>query len=193
MRKLAIVFGLLSSISQGYSESKSTKVKVECNDNQVIQKVEESIQNLRFRSKILQISPSGETTSGTCSIYRKKGYAKMSIGKILVIVKDGKVTQYDLDLKEKTESTYNSSPLAFLLDRKVKLSGNVVILSHRQDNDNVKVRFASSNPDEEGSVTLIFSKDFVLKGWIVYNTNNAQYGTEVRLINPKFNAKVIEG
>lgn len=191
MRKISVIFGLLFAL-QSYSEQKNIQLNANFDDNKIIQKVEESIQNLKFRSKILQISPSGERQSGTCSIYRKRGYAKMAVGKILVIVKDGKVTQYDLDLKEKTESTYNSSPLAFLLDRKLKLSGNVVILSHRQDDNDVRVRFARSNPDTEGSVTLIFSKDFVLKGWIIYSTNNAHYGTEIRLVNPKFNVKIEE-
>lgn len=192
MKKLVIMFGMLSIVFQGYSIQQKSEITAEISDDQLIKKIEQSVQNLKLRSKILQISPSGEELSGTCLIYRKKGRAKLSVGKILVVVKDDKFMQYDLELKEKTESTYNSSPLAFLLDRKLKLSENVIILGKWRGNNEIRVRLIRSDPNIEGSITLIFSEDFVLKGWIVYNTNNAQSGTEIKLIRPKFEGSIDE-
>lgn len=162
-------------------------------DQEIINKVENSIRNLTLRTKILQISPRGKQTQGTCLINRRKGWAKLSLDKIVVVVKDDRVTQYDLELKEKTESTANSSPLSFLLERRLDLANNVVLLHVQNDKHELRVRFARNDPEAEGNVELIFSQNpFVLKGWVVYNNEDDHRGTQILFVDPDFRADITE-
>lgn len=199
MKKLVFaVFGVFFTLHAAQQEkvrlnTHNSTAHKNFTDQEIINKVENSIRNLTLRTKILQISPRGKQTQGTCLIDRRKGWAKLLLGKIAVIVRDGRVTQYDLELKEKTESTANLSPLSFLLERRLDLANNVLLLRVQNDKHELRVRFARNDPDAEGNVELIFSQNpFVLKGWVVYSSEDDHYGTQILFIEPDFKASVTE-
>lgn len=162
-------------------------------DKEIIERVENSLRNLKLKTKIVQISPRGKQTTGFCMIHRKKGWAKLSMDKMVVVVRDGRVTQYDLELKEKTESTANSSPLSFLLERRLDLENNVVLMGIQNEPRELRVRFARNNPEAEGNVELIFSQHpFLLKGWVVYSNEDDHCGTQILFVEPKFDVDITE-
>lgn len=109
---------------------------------------------------------------------------------LVILVKDDKVIHYDRELNEKTESSYYSSPLAFLMDRKVNLD-KVVIISDETISGFRHIRLTRKTDEDIGSVELIFTNNLSsLAGWIIYDKKNDLYGTEVSLHNTKYNTAI---
>jgi outer membrane lipoprotein-sorting protein len=108
----------------------------------------------------------------------------------VVIAKKNKITHYDCELKEKTETSMYSSPLSFFLERKINLRANLKVLSFYDNGDDMLIiKFCKKDENAEGAVALIFSKNpFTLQKWIIYpdKKNESLSGTvEVSLLNQK--------
>ena len=105
----------------------------------------------------------------------------------VIIVKDYKLTHFDRDLKEKTVITVYSSPLAFFLEKKVDLKKNVKVVSQDESSDSVTITLKKNGDEDEGAITLLFSKDpFRLRGWVILENNNYGRQTQIILENTQF-------
>jgi outer membrane lipoprotein-sorting protein len=144
-----------------------------------------------FESDFIQRDKYGRCSRGHLFLKRphfmKMDYTDPSTH--VVIAKDNKITHYDRELKEKTETSMYSSPLSFFFERKINLQKNLKVLSIEDGNDFLSIKLCKKNKDEEGAVTLIFSKNpLVLRKWIIFSNKEDQSSyenTEISLINWK--------
>ncbi|MDR2107270.1 MAG: outer membrane lipoprotein carrier protein LolA [Holosporaceae bacterium] len=107
----------------------------------------------------------------------------------VVIAKDNKIIHYDRELKEKTETSMYSSPLSFLLEKKINLRKNLKVLSVTDEADFLSIKFCRKNEEDEGAVTLVFSKNpLTLIKWTVFSDSDDESFSgrvEISLLNPK--------
>jgi outer membrane lipoprotein-sorting protein len=164
----------------------------EKNDDHIAE-IEEYLNDITtFESDFVQIDKNGRSSAGR--LFIKRPFLMKMVYKqpptYVVIAKKNKITHYDRELKEKTETSMHSSPLSFFFGRKINLRANLKILSVQDDDDDMlTVKFCKKNEDEEGAVALVFSKNpLALRKWIVYPDKNdeSSSGTvEVSLLNWK--------
>ena len=145
------------------------------------------------KSDFTQISSRGNVSTGKIFLKRKKGLMKLYYNDPnpnVAIVKDYKLTHFDRDLKEKTIISVYSSPLAFFLEKKIDLKENVKIVSLDESSDSVTVTLKKKGDEDEGAITLMFSKNPLrLKGWVIMENNNYGRKTQIVLENAQFNAE----
>jgi outer membrane lipoprotein-sorting protein len=112
----------------------------------------------------------------------------------LIIAKRNKIIHYDRELNEKTETSTYSSPLSFLLEKKVNLRKYLKILLIQNAEDSISIKLCKKDDDSEGAITLVFSKKpLTLRKWIVFDDKDEQspdQGTEISLINWKRNHEI---
>ncbi|MDR2781083.1 MAG: outer membrane lipoprotein carrier protein LolA [Holosporaceae bacterium] len=149
-----------------------------------------------FESDFIQLDKNGRGSMGHFFLKRpflmKMDYKNPPTH--VLIAKNNKIIHYDRELKEKTETSMYSSPLSFFLERKINLRENLKILSVQDVDDMLAIKFCKKDDDEEGAVTLIFSKNpLMLRKWIVFpnkNDESLSETTEISLINWKFKHKI---
>ncbi len=146
------------------------------------------------KSDFTQIGSRGNISTGKIFLKRKKGLMKLYYNDPnpnVAIVKDYKLTHFDRDLKEKTIVSVYSSPLAFFLEKTVNLQKNVKVLSQNESPNSVQIKLKKKGSENEGEITLVFSKNpFQLKGWVVLENNNYGRQTQIILENAQFNASI---
>lgn len=144
------------------------------------------------QSDFTQISSRGGISTGKIFLKRKKRLMKLYYNDPnpnVVIVKDYKLTHFDRDLKEKTIISVYSSPLAFFLEKKVDLKNNAKVTALDESPNSVQITLKKPGEDDEGAISLIFSKNpFQLRGWVILENNNYGRQTQLILENTKFNA-----
>ena len=145
------------------------------------------------QSDFTQVGSRGNVSTGKIFFKRKKGLMKLYYNDPnpnVAIVKDYKLTHFDRDLKEKTIISVYSSPLAFFLEKKVDLKNNAKVSALDESLNSVTVTLKKNGDEDEGAITLIFSKKpFQLKGWVILENNNYGRQTQIILKNAQFNAK----
>ena len=144
------------------------------------------------QSDFTQVGSRGNVSTGKIFFKRKKGLMKLYYNDPnpnVAIVKDYKLTHFDRDLKEKTIISVYSSPLAFFLEKKIDLKENIKIVSLDESSDSVTVTLKKKGDEDEGAITLLFSKNPLrLKGWVIMENNNYGRKTQIVLENAQFNA-----
>ncbi len=145
------------------------------------------------QSDFTQVGSRGNVSTGKIFFKRKKGLMKLYYNDPnpnVAIVKDYKLTHFDSDLKEKTIISVYSSPLAFFLEKKVDLKNNAKVSALDESLNSLTVTLKKNGDEDEGAITLIFSKKpFQLKGWVILENNNYGRQTQIILKNAQFNAK----
>lgn len=145
------------------------------------------------QSDFTQVGSRGNVSTGKIFLKRKKGLMKLyydAPNPNVAIVKDYKLTHFDRDLKEKTIVSVYSSPLAFFLEKKVDLKNNAKVTALNESSDLIQVTLKKTGEENEGAISLIFSKrPFQLKGWVISGNNNYGRQTQIVLKNAQFNAK----
>jgi outer membrane lipoprotein-sorting protein len=105
----------------------------------------------------------------------------------VVIAKDNKIVHYDRELKEKTVTSMYSSPLSFFFERKINLRKKLQVLKVQDEDDFLSIKFCKKNSEDEGAVTLIFSKNpLTLRKWIIFSNKNDESPSssiEISLLN----------
>ncbi|MDR0678100.1 MAG: outer membrane lipoprotein carrier protein LolA [Holosporaceae bacterium] len=144
-----------------------------------------------FEADFIQLDKYGRRSSGR--FFLKRPYL-MKIDYIdppthVVIAKDNKIIHYNRELKEKTETSTYSSPLSFFLERKINLQSKIKVLSIQDESDFLSIKFCKKNENEDGAVTLVFSKNpLTLRKWIIFSNKKDELSyenTEISLINWK--------
>ena len=162
-------------------------------DISVIEKMLNAISTLT--TNFVQIDKMDNRSEGRSFLDRKRRLMKMDYtvpNDHVIVIKGDRVIHYDRDLKEKTESSYYSSPLSFLMDRKIDLKKNVKIMSDTQDENVRRVKITKNIDDDVGAIELMLSvkKPIRLVGWVVYDKKNDLYGTEVYLKNTEYGKSI---
>ncbi len=182
-----LTFIFLHLVCCANSQQKSTKIdwveKVENYFNSELESVQ---------SDFIQVGSRGSISTGKIFLKRKKGLMKLYYNDPnpnVAIVKDYKLTHFDRDLKEKTILSVYSSPLAFFLEKKIDLKKNVKVVLQDESKNSVAITLKKLGNEDEGAITLMFSKKpFQLKGWVILENNNYGRRTKIVLKNAQFNA-----
>jgi outer membrane lipoprotein-sorting protein len=157
-----------------------------------VAEVEKYLNDLKtFESDFIQMDRSGSRSPG--HFFLKRPFLmKMTRGNpptFVIIAKRKKIIYYDRELKEKTETTIYSSPLSFFLEPKIDLRNNVKMLSIHDDGDAVSIKFCRKNGEDDGIVTLLFSKNpLTLRQWTISSHDDdglSISSTEISLFNWK--------
>jgi outer membrane lipoprotein-sorting protein len=157
-----------------------------------VKKVEEYFNGIKtFEANFVQIDKQGHGSVGHFFLKRphlmKMDYRVPSTQ--VIIVKNNKITHYDRELKEKTETSAYSSPLSFLLEPQISLERHLEILSVHDGKDEFSLKLCKKDGETDGAILLVFSKNpLVLKKWILLEDkkNTAAGNTEVFLQNHKY-------
>ena len=188
---LILVFLNFVCCAKGYQKPTATGQKIDW-----IAKIEDYFNSKltsSVQSDFTQIGSRGGISTGKIFLQRKEGLMKLYYNDPnpnVIIVKDYKLTHFDRDLKEKTVITVYSSPLAFFLEKKVDLKKNVKVVSQDESSDSVTITLKKNGDEDEGAITLLFSKDpFRLRGWVILENNNYGRQTQIILENTQFKAE----
>ncbi|MDR1335146.1 MAG: outer-membrane lipoprotein carrier protein LolA [Holosporaceae bacterium] len=126
-------------------------------------------------------------------VFALKMDCKSSNGKV-VLIKNDKVTYYNRELREKTETAIYTSPLAFLLDKKIDLHRNTKILSAMEENGRIIITFCQAFGDSDGAIKLVFQKEQLLakepaaiEQWVIFkNKSDLNDSIMITLKNQKY-------
>ncbi len=148
-------------------------------------------------AKFLQVTDAGAIARGAVFIQRpgkmRFDYAPPSP---VVMVADGSLlTYHDRELNETTTLPLSSTPVAFLLRDKVRLSQDLTVTKIERGPGVLRVSVRETDDPEQGELTVQFSEaPFRLEQWGVLDSQNRS--TRVTLIEARtgepINAKVFE-
>lgn len=206
MRILACSLIVLSALcGDNYTYCRDqNKQKVKITSNQeVVAKIEQALNEIStLKSDAVQVDKFRVASSFRIFLDRKAQKMKIVSDKYTVIIKDGKITSYDKELKEKTVVSVFSNPLAFLLDRKIKLDRNARIVYVKEDDKYWFVKCCGKKDNESSkndadlqkAILLIFSKETSkLQGWIIFDNESdetPEKSIRVSLYNEDYSAKI---
>jgi outer membrane lipoprotein-sorting protein len=148
-------------------------------------------------AKFLQVTDMGAIARGAVFIQRpgkmRFDYAPPSP---VVMVADGSLlTYHDRELNETTALPLSTTPVAFLLREKVRLSQDITVTRVDRGPGVLRVSVRETDDTEQGELTLQFSEaPFRLEQWSVLDSQNRS--TRVTLIDARtgdpIDAKVFE-
>ncbi len=148
-------------------------------------------------AKFLQITDTGAIARGAVFIQRpgkmRFDYAPPSP---VVMIADGSfLTYHDRELNETTALPLSTTPVAFLLRDKVRLSQDITVTRIDRGPGVLRVSVRATDDTEQGELTLQFSEaPFRLEQWSVLDSQNRS--TRVTLIDARtgdpIDAKVFE-
>ena len=97
-----------------------------------------------------------------------------------ITVKNYNLKIYNSALKEVSEGSVYSYPLAFLVKNKVNLKKEVEVMELSEDNNFAKIKLCKKNSDENGAIVLKFSKNpLKLIGWKILEDKNYDFNDRI--------------
>lgn len=136
-----------------------------------IAEIESYLSKLRsLRADFIQIEPSGGASSGNL-YYLRPDKMRLDYDKpnpVLIVANGSQVIYHDRKLDQVSYIFTNQTPLAFLLKKKVKLSGKVTVTDVEELNGEIMLTLVQSDEPELGTVELAFGKQpLELRRWSV--------------------------
>lgn len=144
-------------------------------DEGIVARLEAYLEDLKTLSgDFTQVSPSGGVTTGKFYL-RRPGLLRFEYDPptpLLIVANGGMVYVRDEALETTDSYPVGTTPLKFLLRRKVDLE-DAQVMSVDRGVDNVAVTFASTDEETEGELTVIVSApEMQLTRWIVRDIKN---------------------
>ncbi len=139
-----------------------------------VAEIEDYLTDLRsLRADFVQLEPSGGTSSGNLYYLRPD---KMRLdydnpNPVLIVANGWQVIYHDRKLDQVSHLLTSQTPLAFLLKKKVKLSGDVTVTDVEEMNGEILLTLVQTDEPELGTVELAFAKQpLELRRWAVTDT-----------------------
>ena len=144
-------------------------------DEEIVARLDAYLEDLRTLSgDFTQVSPSGGVTTGKFYL-RRPGLLRFEYDPptpLLIVANGGMVYVRDEALETTDSYPVGTTPLKFLLRRKVDLE-DAQVMSVDRGVDNVAVTFASTDDETEGELTVIVSApEMQLTRWVVRDIKN---------------------
>ena len=144
-------------------------------DEEIVARLEAYLEDLKTLSgDFTQVSPSGGVTTGKFYL-RRPGLLRFEYDPptpLLIVANGGMVYVRDEALETTDSYPVGTTPLKFLLRRKVDLE-DARVMSVDRGVDNVAVTFASTDDETEGELTVIVSApEMQLTRWVVRDIKN---------------------
>ena len=166
--------------------------RITAQDRTDIVRIEQYLNKMEtIRSKFVQISSGGRLAEGTIYIERPKRlrleYKNPS--NIQVYADGNWLAHVDTDLEAVWHVPLKSTPAAFLVRDKIKLSGDIAVQRVIRDARTISVSLVQTAEPDAGGFVLTFSDaPLVLRKWTVTDVQGVS--TTVTLVAPAFNVAI---
>lgn len=123
-----------------------------------------------LRADFIQLEPSGGSSSGNL-YYQRPDKMRLDYddpNPVLIVANGWQVIYHDRKLEQVSHLLTSQTPLAFLLKKKVKLSGDVTVTDVQEINGEIYLTLMQTDEPELGTVELAFGKKpLELRRWSV--------------------------
>jgi len=130
-----------------------------------------------LRARFLQISDTGAAAEGTAWIWRP-GRMRVEYDPpepLLLVADAGQFLMYDRELRAPTTLLVSQTPLAILLRREVRLSGDVTVTGVERAGGFLRVTMFRTAEPAEGRLTLVFATEpLELRQWVVVDAQRRE-------------------
>ncbi|MGB1548142.1 MAG: LolA family protein [Alphaproteobacteria bacterium] len=153
-----------------------------------IEKAEKYLNRMTtIRARFVQVGPNGELSEGDVYLARP-GRMRIEYDPpvpLLLVAADDWLAYQDKELEEVTYLPISSTPAAFLLEDKIRFSGDITVTEVDKVPGALRIQLIETADPKAGKLTLVFSEaPFALRQWEV--TDSQELTTRVGLINAEF-------
>ena len=137
-----------------------------------------------LKARFLQVAPDGSTATGTAWLDRpgRMRFQYDPPSPLLLVAGHGLFVYYDASLQQTSNLPLASTPLGLLLQRHLRLSGDVTVTAVRHRPGELILRLVRTRNPAQGSLTLVFADPpLVLRQWQVEDARHQV--TQVTLYN----------
>jgi outer membrane lipoprotein-sorting protein len=123
-----------------------------------------------LRSSFVQVNPDGAEVTGEL-YYARPDKMRLEYdppSRILIVANRWQVIYHDRRLKQVSHLLTGSTPLGFLLEEDIKLSGDVTVTDLEEAGGELRVTLVQTEEPDQGSITLVFAEQpMELRRWTV--------------------------
>lgn len=123
-----------------------------------------------LRSSFVQINPDGGKLTGEL-YYARPDKMRLEYdppSRILIVANQWQVIYHDRKLDQVSHLLTGSTPLGFLLDEEVKLSGDVTVTRVEEAGGELRLTLVQTDEPDQGMITLAFAEQpLQLRSWTV--------------------------
>jgi outer membrane lipoprotein-sorting protein len=123
-----------------------------------------------LRSSFVQINPNGGTVTGEL-YYQRPDKMRLDYdppSRILIVANGWSLVYHDRRLKQVSHLFTSRTPLGFLLEEEIRLSGKVTVTDVQRIADELMVTLVQSEEPDQGAITLVFAEEpLALRRWTV--------------------------
>ncbi len=133
--------------------------------------IESYLSNLgSLRADFIQLEPNGGTSTGNL-YYKRPDKMRLDYddpNPVLIVANGWQVIYHDRKLDQVSHLLTSQTPLSFLLEKKVKLSGDVTVTDVEEVGGEILLKLVQSDEPELGAVELAFgTQPLELRRWAV--------------------------
>jgi outer membrane lipoprotein-sorting protein len=159
------------SINSFVIASEIVAAKLSAGERKSLGRIESYLDDIKTLSaQFLQVSSDGSVATGGLFMSRPgKIRFEYDPPSTILLASDGVFLIYiDKELEQKTHVWLSNTPIGFLTENNVKLTGDVTVTKFSMGSNIFKVTLVRTMDPEDGDITLIFSdKPLALRKWIV--------------------------
>jgi outer membrane lipoprotein-sorting protein len=123
-----------------------------------------------LRSGFVQINPDGAKVTGEL-YYERPDKMRLEYdppSRVLIVADEWQVIYHDRRLKQVSHMLTGSTPLGFLLEEDIQLSGDVTVTDVEEAGGELHVTLVQTEEPDQGSITLVFAEQpLELRRWTV--------------------------
>jgi outer membrane lipoprotein-sorting protein len=168
---LKIILFASITLIPGVSSSQSNSIEFSVEKKSDLQRIEIYLNEMKtLRAEFLQVSSNGAVATGKLLMQRPgKIRFEYDPPSPIMLISDGYFLRYiDKDLEQVTHIWLEDTPIGFLLDDNLKLSGGITVTKFKKNANLLTITLAKSKKPERGTVSIIFSdKPLALKKWVI--------------------------
>jgi outer membrane lipoprotein-sorting protein len=176
---------LLGLLAVGLALPGSVGAAVSADDQAELQAIEAYLNDLTtLQATFSQIAPNGELSTGRL-YYRRPDKMRLEYdppNEILIVANDWQVVYVDQKLDQVTGLFTSQTPLGFLLDDEIRLSGDVTVDEVRRTPFEIAVTVSETDDPDQGRATLVFERQpIALRRWSVVDAQGLETPPRPRL------------
>ena len=153
------------------SSAQPNSIKLSQDERKALQRIEVYLNEMKtLRADFLQVSSNGAVATGKLLLQRPgKIRFEYDPPSPIMLIADGYFLRYvDKDLEQVTHIWLEDTPIGFLLEDDLKLSGSITVTKFSRNANLLTATLARSKEPEKGTVSLIFSdRPLGLKKWVI--------------------------
>ncbi len=155
----------------GVSSSQPNSIKFSLEQKKDLQRIEIYLNEMKtLRADFLQVSSNGAVATGKL-LMQRPGRIRFEYDppSPIMLIADGYFLRYvDKDLEQVTHIWLEDTPIAFLLEDDLKLSGSLTVTKFSRNANLLTTTINKTKEPEKGTISLVLSdKPLALKQWVI--------------------------